>query len=60
MRLRLKLSLKAIYARLFRSVGPTPEPPQQWIINGSRVDQAPEGPTVTWQVNGSTVSNTEV
>ena len=31
-----------------------------WIIDGSEVQQAPEGPTVIWAVNGSSVSNTEV
>lgn len=35
-------------------------PSQQWIIDGSEVQQAPEGPTVIWAVNGSSVSNTEV
>ena len=31
-----------------------------WITNGSEVQQAPDGPTVTWGVNGSVVANSEV
>lgn len=31
-----------------------------WVIDGSEVQQAPEGPTVIWTVNGSAVSYIEV
>lgn len=34
--------------------------PKQWITNRSEVQQAPDGPTVVWTVNGSFVTNIEV
>lgn len=38
----------------------TPPLPAVWITDGSIVEQAPDGPTVIWSINGSNVSYTEV
>lgn len=44
---------------MFRAAGIVAVP-QQWIIDGSEVQQSPDGPSVIWSVNGSNVSYIEV